>query len=98
MTPSSPWWTSVMTSSPVPARRHEGRTRRILPRRGGATYSRPMDLAPLREEYARGGLEESPLAGDPFTMFGRWMQEAVDAGVHEPNAMVVATADAAGVP
>jgi pyridoxamine 5'-phosphate oxidase len=57
-----------------------------------------MNLAHLREEYARGGLEESHLAPDPFTMFGRWMDEAVEAGLHEPNAMVVATADAAGVP
>lgn len=57
-----------------------------------------MDLAHLREEYARGGLEESHLAADPFTMFGRWMEEAVAAGLHEPNAMVVATADASGVP
>src|SRR5690242_6274808 len=31
-------------------------------------------------------------------MFERWMRDAVDAGVHEPNGMVVATADASGTP
>ena len=31
-------------------------------------------------------------------MFGRWFDDAVAAGLHEPNAMVVATADAEGRP
>ncbi len=50
------------------------------------------DLAALREEYARDGLTEADLAPDPITMFRRWFEEAVAAGLHEPNAMVVATA------
>jgi len=52
-----------------------------------------LDLAALREEYARSGLTESDLAPDPIAMFRRWFDEAVAAGLHEPNAMVVATAD-----
>jgi pyridoxamine 5'-phosphate oxidase len=50
------------------------------------------DLAALREEYARDGLTEADLAPDPITMFRKWFDEAVAAGLHEPNAMVVATA------
>ncbi|MDF1605988.1 pyridoxamine 5'-phosphate oxidase [Nocardioides sp. YIM 152315] len=50
-----------------------------------------MDLAALREEYGRAGLDEADLAPDPVTMFERWLGDAVDAGLHEPNAMVVAT-------
>jgi pyridoxamine 5'-phosphate oxidase len=57
-----------------------------------------IDLAALREEYARAGLTESDLAADPIAMFGRWFDEAVAAGLHEPNAMVVATAGADGRP
>ena len=57
-----------------------------------------MDLAALRLEYGRAGLDEEDLAPDPITMFERWMSDAVDAGVHEPNGMVVATADASGTP
>jgi pyridoxamine 5'-phosphate oxidase len=50
-----------------------------------------MDLAALREEYARAGLDESDLADDPITMFERWMREAVEAELYDANAMVVAT-------
>lgn len=55
-------------------------------------------IAALRAEYAAGGLTEADLAPDPVTMFGRWFDDARRAGLHEPNAMVLATATAAGVP
>jgi pyridoxamine 5'-phosphate oxidase len=57
-----------------------------------------MDLAALREEYARGGLVEADLAEDPVTMFRQWLAEAAASGLHEPNAMVVATVSADGRP
>ena len=57
-----------------------------------------LDLAAAREEYARGGLSEADLAEDPITMFERWYVEAREAGVREPNAMVVATTDPDGAP
>jgi pyridoxamine 5'-phosphate oxidase len=57
-----------------------------------------LDLASLREDYARAGLVESDLAPDPVTMFRRWLGDAVAARLHEPNAMVVSTAGADGVP
>ena len=56
------------------------------------------DLSAVRENYARGGLAESDLAADPMTMFARWYDDAVAAGLYEPNAMVVATATPEGVP
>lgn len=59
---------------------------------------RVVDLAALREEYARGGLDLADLAGDPVEMFRRWVDDAIAAGVHEPNAMVLATASPDGVP
>jgi pyridoxamine 5'-phosphate oxidase len=57
-----------------------------------------MDLAALRAEYALGGLHESDLAPDPTSMFRTWIAEAAASGMHEPNAMVLATASAEGVP
>jgi pyridoxamine 5'-phosphate oxidase len=57
-----------------------------------------MDLSGLREEYGRGGLDLPDLAADPIEMFGRWLRQAVDAGVHEPNAMVLSTATPEGGP
>ncbi|GAB7003160.1 pyridoxamine 5'-phosphate oxidase [Nocardioides sp. AN3] len=56
------------------------------------------DLAARREDYARGGLSEADLADDPIVMFERWYADAIAAGLHEPNAMAVATADLDGVP
>lgn len=57
-----------------------------------------VDLAALREDYARGGLDVTDLTGDPFSMFTRWLTEAVRARLHEPNAMVVSTVSAEGRP
>ena len=52
-------------------------------------------VAAAREEYTRGGLVESDLLPDPIAMFRRWYDEANAAGLHEPNAMVVATVSGA---
>jgi pyridoxamine 5'-phosphate oxidase len=56
------------------------------------------DIAAARQEYTRGGLTESDLLDDPVAMFGRWYDEAREVGIHEPNAMVVATASTDGAP
>jgi pyridoxamine 5'-phosphate oxidase len=57
-----------------------------------------QDLGRLRREYGDAGLDTPDLASDPITMFRRWLDDTVAAGVHEPNAMVVATVSAAGQP
>jgi pyridoxamine 5'-phosphate oxidase len=55
-------------------------------------------LSELRENYSRGGLTEEDAALAPFPQFDKWLDEAVDAEVVEPNAMTLATADADGRP
>ncbi|MCY7401185.1 MAG: pyridoxamine 5'-phosphate oxidase [Nocardioides sp.] len=57
-----------------------------------------LDIAGLRTEYGRDGLDLPDLAEDPITMFRRWLDEAVAAQVHEPNAMVLSTVGADGRP
>lgn len=57
-----------------------------------------MTPAGLRKEYEGGALDESDLAPDWPTQFGRWLADAVHAGLPEPNAMVLATANADGQP
>jgi pyridoxamine 5'-phosphate oxidase len=57
-----------------------------------------IELAALREEYGRAGLDEADLEPDPIAMFERWMREALDSGLHDPNAMVLATVGADGAP
>jgi pyridoxamine 5'-phosphate oxidase len=58
----------------------------------------PRDVAGLRKEYTRAGLAESDVAADPIEQFRRWFDAALDAGLHEPNAMTVATATPGGRP
>ena len=57
-----------------------------------------LDLAKMRENYTLAGLDETDLAADWVTQFLRWMAQAVDGGLIEPNAMVLSTASKAGLP
>ena len=50
------------------------------------------DLAALRLSYTRATFDEADLAPDPFTQFHHWFDDAVGAGLTEPNAMILATA------
>jgi len=56
------------------------------------------DLARMRSEYARDGLDETAAGDDPVALFERWLAEAVEAELHEPNAMALATATPDGRP
>ncbi|CAN5649066.1 pyridoxamine 5'-phosphate oxidase [soil metagenome] len=56
------------------------------------------DLSALREHYRNRGLRRAELAADPFTQFERWFDEVVITEAYDPNAMVLATADADGRP
>jgi pyridoxamine 5'-phosphate oxidase len=51
-----------------------------------------------RVQYESAGLDVSDVAADPVEQWHRWHDEAVAAGVAEPNAMTVATVDSHGVP
>lgn len=52
----------------------------------------------MRVEYRNLPLDSDQLDSDPFVQFSRWMTEAERAGIEEPNAFVLATADTAGRP
>jgi pyridoxamine 5'-phosphate oxidase len=57
-----------------------------------------VDLARMRVVYTGRALDEADLAGTWYEQFADWLDDAVAAGVPEPNAMVLATADANGLP
>jgi len=58
-----------------------------------------VEPAGMRRDYSeRGALLESDLAADWITQFSAWFAEAAAAGLPEPNAMIVATADRDGRP
>lgn len=56
------------------------------------------DLAAMRASYEGGILLESDLADTWPEQLQRWLNEAIEAGLPEPNAMVLATADPQGLP
>ncbi|MGY1621167.1 pyridoxamine 5'-phosphate oxidase [Geodermatophilus sp. SYSU D00965] len=56
------------------------------------------DLSRMRRDYETQGLRESDLAPTWVEQFDRWFADAVAAELPEPNAVVVATADADGAP
>lgn len=55
-------------------------------------------LAMMRRAYGARGLREDDLAPTWSEMLSRWLDDAESGGILEPNAMVVATADADGRP
>ena len=57
-----------------------------------------MSVADLRKEYILNGLSESDVDADPIRQFRLWFDQALSAGLAEPNAMTVATATADGRP
>ena len=57
-----------------------------------------MDLAEFRKEYSDRGLHREELNPDPVAQFSAWFIQATELGVHEPNAMTLATVDDNGMP
>lgn len=57
-----------------------------------------LSLEALRENYTRGGLLEQDCDRNPIAQFQKWFGEAKSAGLREPNAMTLATADLDGKP
>ncbi|WP_027795762.1 pyridoxamine 5'-phosphate oxidase [Paraburkholderia acidipaludis] len=55
-------------------------------------------LADLRKNYSLGSLDAADVDRDPIRQFQAWFAQALDAKLPEPNAMTVATVDAAGRP
>ena len=55
----------------------------------------PQDL---RIDYGLGSLDEAQVARNPMEQFARWWDEVEKAKIVEPNAMTLATVDAAGAP
>lgn len=59
----------------------------------------PVDLASLRRDYGRAGLSEADVAPTWLEQARRWLADAAAApGLPEPNAVVLSTCTADGVP
>ncbi len=55
-------------------------------------------VSDFRENYQKGTLEINEVAQSPIVQFNSWLKQAIDGNLKEPNAMVLATADAQGQP
>jgi pyridoxamine 5'-phosphate oxidase len=91
-------WASLPTLSPgrVPKVYH------VSTSDDGAPYARAMtdkiDIAQLRKSYELAELDEEASANQPLQQFDKWLREAIDARLPEPNAMTLATVSAQGRP
>lgn len=57
-----------------------------------------MNLADIRNDYRLKMLDENQVTHNPLQQFEIWLNEAIEARVNEPTAMVLATATPGGVP
>lgn len=56
------------------------------------------DFARLRRDYSLHSLSEKEVNPDPFVQFKHWLDDAIEIGEPEPNAMSLATATVDGKP
>ena len=56
------------------------------------------DLSELRLSYQKGELHEAEVLANPYEQFLQWFNQALNAQLHEPYAMSLATANAQGRP
>lgn len=56
------------------------------------------DLAAIRYEYTARGLTEDEAGDDPLVLLRQWISDAMAAGIDDPTAMALATADSRGRP
>lgn len=59
---------------------------------------RKINLKKLRTDYKTGILDETTATKEPFSLFRKWMHEAVLNHQHEPNAMCLSTCTQDGKP
>jgi len=57
-----------------------------------------QDISTLRKEYSRAGLSRKDMLSLPLEQFRIWFQQAKDAEICEPNAMVLSTVDSGHKP
>ena len=55
------------------------------------------NLSDIRREYNRSGLRRKDLDPNPIRMFESWLEQAIEAGIVDPTAMVLATSDSQNV-
>ena len=60
--------------------------------------NKEKNLSAIRAEYLNGTLDENSVQPDPVSQFRIWMDEAINAEIVHPTAVLLATANAKGSP
>jgi len=60
--------------------------------------SMSYDIAGLRTDYKNRKLNRKDVGSDPALFFSRWLQEAIDNNLPDPNAMILSTCSQEGMP
>ncbi|MBB66760.1 MAG: pyridoxamine 5'-phosphate oxidase, partial [Rickettsiales bacterium] len=45
-----------------------------------------MAISDMRRQYAKGSLQDTDLTADPFSLFDRWLNDAITAEIPDPTA------------
>jgi len=51
------------------------------------------DIASIREEFKKGSLTKQSIDANPLVQFEKWLNDAINATLPEPTAMILSTAD-----
>lgn len=57
-----------------------------------------LHISDIRKDYKKSELSLKTILSDPFKQFEKWLQEAIDAKVEEPTAMILGTVSPEGRP
>ncbi len=57
-----------------------------------------INVADLRRNYSLSGLGREDLTKEPVELFEKWLKNAIDAGLYDPNAVVLSTVNSEGQP
>lgn len=57
-----------------------------------------INVADLRRSYTLAGLDKEDLTEKPIDLFEKWLKECLDAGLYDPNGVVVSTVNKEGQP
>ncbi len=57
-----------------------------------------INLRSIRQEYTKKGLSRNSVPDNPFVLFEKWLNEAIEGKVNEPTAVIVGTVSPEGTP
>lgn len=57
-----------------------------------------INLRSIRQEYTKKGLSRKSVPDNPFVLFEKWLNEAIEGKVNEPTAVIVGTVSPEGTP